>query len=107
MIKRLKDKLNSEYTSFKVEMMAKSKEDIFDSSYKISAYEEIKHLLMNELPFTGLDNKKTIDTLLKTENLIKLVYLEFLNNEAPFPSMEDIYPFIDKLADPSMNSKQQ
>ena len=107
MIKRLKDKLNSEYNSFKIEMMTQSKEDIFDSSYKISAYEEIKHLLLNELPFTGLDKKKTLDTLLKTENLIELVYLEFLNSDAPFPSMEDIYLFIDKYAEPSMNSKLQ
>lgn len=99
MINQLKEKLNSEYESFKKEMMTKSKEDIFENSYKISAYEEIKFLFMNVLTSTNMFSDETLDTLLHTDDLIGLVYLETLNNEVIFPTIDELSIFIGTYAD--------
>jgi len=96
MDKRIEEKLNREFIEFKEEMMQKSKEEIFENSYKTAAYEEFFFLFDQYVEQYSHKYKSLFDEVMETEEVIGLVYLEVLNSDHTFPQEEHLYSFIDK-----------
>lgn len=88
------EKAEAEFEEFKKSWLEKNKEEIFNGSYIISFYTEMKEFLLSEFP--GYIEDENVAAITKFDtNFIACMYDYYCNNEyASISTWDDILDFI-------------